>query len=583
MATDGHAASITWSSEDRFCLDGQRLILETGSAYGAVGATYKTEIDSFATITSIDGTLGHPDYFIMKSKDGSTSEYGRTTNASFDNTRDQTLNWAVSKFSDNVGNKIDFSYITTTHSQRISRIDYGSESVNHSAIVFQYQTRPEDRIYSYMAGFRTETLHRLAGIQVSSNSTVLRHYTLNYDSVNTDLSRIVKIEECLNSNRDNCRKATEFEWQYPIIGFNNSFTELYPENTSLFADYDLLDVNGDGFQDLAYVGITQGGSDQVFTYSLSNGETLVRDDTLFSHRFGENPGEETVKIEVIDYNADGKSDVLLFNERESNPWSLFLSELTSEGWRLQDKGRILPFTEEDMMFGDINSDGLVDAYYIEKNIDTYNIVAKRTGNIKVYYLSKDASESTSSSQYYHFIQGDDVDTSDVGLSIAFEPEHVPAFQPGVIGSHYYINIKPIPGSSGDFNSDGRMDFIALIKDSFGGCVGPHPNCTPFSDDHYGIATVSIGLNNKLEILDKVLFIDKDKYNYLFRDDVSPIRVFDVNQDGYSDFALQDSSSDTDGNWFLYTNTGEGFNRSSALLPHSINETVNRSVQFTCCG
>ena len=56
LQIDQASLPVQWNSDDRFCLDGQRLLLETGS-YGGEDATYRTEIDSFARITSKDHGL----------------------------------------------------------------------------------------------------------------------------------------------------------------------------------------------------------------------------------------------------------------------------------------------------------------------------------------------------------------------------------------------------------------------------------------------------------------------------------------------------------------------------------------------
>lgn len=73
---DGAAKPISWNSDDRFCLNGQKLMLVAGSTYGAPGTEYKTEIDQFVKVTAVGGLTGNPDYFTVEAKDGSTTYYG---------------------------------------------------------------------------------------------------------------------------------------------------------------------------------------------------------------------------------------------------------------------------------------------------------------------------------------------------------------------------------------------------------------------------------------------------------------------------------------------------------------------------
>jgi hypothetical protein len=51
LAQDGAVGGINFDADDRFCIDGRRLVAISG-AYGADGTEYRTEIDSFAKIVS---------------------------------------------------------------------------------------------------------------------------------------------------------------------------------------------------------------------------------------------------------------------------------------------------------------------------------------------------------------------------------------------------------------------------------------------------------------------------------------------------------------------------------------------------
>ena len=50
-AQDGVIGGINYDANDRFCMDGQRLVAVSGT-YGADGAVYRTEIDTFSKIIS---------------------------------------------------------------------------------------------------------------------------------------------------------------------------------------------------------------------------------------------------------------------------------------------------------------------------------------------------------------------------------------------------------------------------------------------------------------------------------------------------------------------------------------------------
>ncbi len=64
---------ITYGTDDKFCLNGERLFVSNGGTYGANGTEYRTEKEQFARITSKGGSGNNPDSFTVERKDGSIS------------------------------------------------------------------------------------------------------------------------------------------------------------------------------------------------------------------------------------------------------------------------------------------------------------------------------------------------------------------------------------------------------------------------------------------------------------------------------------------------------------------------------
>lgn len=77
---DATANPVDYSANDRFALDGQRLVGVSGT-YGAHLSTYATETESFAVITSYQGTFSGPGYFTVQQKNGVMYEYGNSADA----------------------------------------------------------------------------------------------------------------------------------------------------------------------------------------------------------------------------------------------------------------------------------------------------------------------------------------------------------------------------------------------------------------------------------------------------------------------------------------------------------------------
>ena len=76
IAQDGQPDGITYSPSDRFCLDGNRLVLANdGQAYGGDGTEYRTEMETFAQVRSYGSANGEPSRFEVRTKDGRILTY----------------------------------------------------------------------------------------------------------------------------------------------------------------------------------------------------------------------------------------------------------------------------------------------------------------------------------------------------------------------------------------------------------------------------------------------------------------------------------------------------------------------------
>ncbi len=118
MEQDGISGStgIGLDGEDRFCLDGQRLLVDPSSgAYGNNGTRYRTEIDTFARITSYGSAGNGPAWFKVERKDGSIVEYGNSADSRIEargsNTPATVFVWAQNRLADRSGNYILYSYL----------------------------------------------------------------------------------------------------------------------------------------------------------------------------------------------------------------------------------------------------------------------------------------------------------------------------------------------------------------------------------------------------------------------------------------------------------------------------------------
>jgi len=197
---DGVIDAIDFDNLDRFALDGQRLILKSGS-YGGNGAVYETENYSNVKITSYGvstyGSNYGPAYFKVQYPDGSTAFYGETTNS-----RSQTT-YALTTWKNAQGIKINYQYIketSTTGVQRnsiaISKVLYGgsNSTSNMNEVHFVYGKRNRvEQAYVHNVTFVRENL--LKEIKVFSNNIQFRRYQLTHDQSSLEYDRLTAVQE----------------------------------------------------------------------------------------------------------------------------------------------------------------------------------------------------------------------------------------------------------------------------------------------------------------------------------------------------------------------------------------------------
>ena len=224
---DGFARGVSFTVNDKLCLDGQRLIqtdaagnpvnagntspsasnpFQVNDSLGGSGTSavleFRTEKDSFARIRAYGSAGGNPAngpaYFKVWTKSGQIYEYGASPSADANTNAlvaaqgsSVAMVWAVARISDTLGNYIDFKYIQrdtawgsgpSTGPQlgrewNLAEIQYTGNGSQPPAnkIVFDYADRadnpggPQDRAEAYLAGSKNVSIARLRAIRTYVN------------------------------------------------------------------------------------------------------------------------------------------------------------------------------------------------------------------------------------------------------------------------------------------------------------------------------------------------------------------------------------------------------------------------------
>ena len=588
-ARDGMAQPLTFTAADRFCLDGERLLLVNGSAtrrYGAPDTRYRTEVDGFFTVTAKGGSGGQPDYFEVTRKDGSVATYGargdhasehRVYNLAGNSASQHILTWALREVKDSVGNRVFYGHARDAHGQRLSSINYAygdpgvAGSRSRARVEFRYEARDDDTL-GYLAGYRLQNTQRLVRITVRGMGTgtttpsslpVLRTYRLRYQGTTTHvLSRLAGVKECVGTSTTVCLPETGFEWSAPASLFKSAAGATLTLNTERSwapVDFTPADLDGDGVTDWVWTE-TRGDRHRI-RYALANKATGALTASHFTNNqstlnynndaygtsgYGDNLRVHTV---ALDYNADGRMDLAVYSTR-SNQTRVHLSRpQAGGGWRLDSTG-VLLFNGR-YRYADLDSDGLLDAYRLVA-VHGENALAPTGYNLEVRYLKRAAGQALTSARYYAYGPA-------VTLPVTFTPS---ASQDSTYLQWKHLALADV--ALADVDGDGRADLVAWGYD-----VWPH----------FDIGVSSVSTLRRLEVFRQT---DTGFVRYgapagipLASTGVSPkgVRVVDLNQDGLSDlvyfvgrwYAKSGGNYQWTGDWQYRLSTGAGFTAAQTLL------------------
>ncbi|MBX3704369.1 MAG: VCBS repeat-containing protein [Steroidobacteraceae bacterium] len=383
IAQDGPQDPVMRLMRDRFCLDGQRLVVTNGVAYGAAGAEYRTEIESFARIRQVSGSSPGPQHFIVETHDGRILEYGATANSRIDwststSSAYPAVVWALNRIRDRSGNVIDFEYVenTTDPGYRIANVRYNANpaagvAASHQ-VAFIYESRPSNEVdITHVAGRPVRLIVRLDRIDVFHGSTLLRRYELNYQPAltATGRSRLASLQECGAGGTD-CLAPTTFDWTDTTPGFGaaGAVSAAIPGSTSLPAHQliNTADVNGDGRDDLVYAAGSSTASATI-RYRLGLGAGFGAEvDTGIACPNGIGM--------PFDYNGDGRADLLMAGP--GSQWRIVPGTAAGLGAPIA-TGVSLPPLVMDYRGVDMNGDGLGDIAWSEPLVGAENFLEVR--------------------------------------------------------------------------------------------------------------------------------------------------------------------------------------------------------------
>lgn len=475
---DGSRGRIGFDANDRFCLDGKRLVLASGASYGAAGSTYRTLVDEFSRITANGNAGSGPASFTVQTKAGLTLEYGSTADSAVNvQGRSTVMIWALSRVSDARSNYMEVSYTKDADdaSIRPDRIRYTGNTTRGTApgnsVQFAYEPRPDQR-FGYVAGSAMATRMRLAAISTFSGTNPADTYTLTFASAagTTKSSYPLSITRC--SSTDGCLAPLQLDWA-PKVADTGAMQAPYAYpgwnfGTNRDAAFSTVgDFNGDGKSDFAWVQPT------AITRFISRGDGTFDPATHVFPDVDYGTNRSLWSFLAGDFNADGLPDVAWVSPTEirtylnqgGSGFSPAMSYSYPNGWNFG-LDRAASFART----GDFDGDGRTDLLWVQRT----NMVVFRSGG-----------DGSFAATVYPYPNGWDIGTNrdQVSIEVAdfdgdgrtdvawVQPTQVVNFSSNGAGQFTH-SVYQYPASmnfgtdrrvwqlaTGDFNGDGVEDII----------------------------------------------------------------------------------------------------------------------------
>lgn len=372
------AGAVKFDTVDRFCLDGQRLLVVSGT-YGAASSEYRTELESFGKVTAIGAAGGiaanGPEQFVVKTRAGLTMTYGGTADSRLEaQGKTVVAAWSLNKISDIKGNSYTVTYTEDSVNGMAypSRIDYTSNSgagLSPSNVVnFDYENRT-DSVSGYHLGSVSKSTLRLTKIRTATataaGNTAVLEYRFAYSvSASTGASRIDSVTKCSAANL--CLPSTMFAWSADSLGEWSSANNSAPSWANDNGVQQLVgDFNGDGRTDFAFTKVGWQSTPMLFangdgTWTATNLTTPLLKGAATTTWIN----NVSAVVLVGDFDGDGKDDLAV--RYPGNPVAPVFFSNGDGSFRVA--GGTVPVWDSStaaatVLAGDFNGDGKTDLVF----------------------------------------------------------------------------------------------------------------------------------------------------------------------------------------------------------------------------
>lgn len=642
---DGVVEEIKLDFTDNFAFNGQRLVLIDGEL-GKSGSEYRTEVESYVKVTAQNSEGNGPLWFKVETKDGLTIHFGNSEDSRVFS-GSSILAWKINRIEDQYSNYIEFKYRTDDDEQPIATIKYGGNTDagenTYNTISFNYVERNDANTVWY-AGKQINTNLLLENIEIVSDNAFVRNYEFSYIcNLGSKLSTIQ-----LTGSGGEVLNATQFDWTHDIWNVSER-THYSNPNKQHFVHGD---YNGDGRMDfITYPEKSSySSSDQWNLYLANESGNMIQSHSgfldenfrsflsadfdadgfcdfimvkritipspykkVYRHTFFKSDGdgsfsqgnswdtsknyydEEYVNRTIVDYNGDGKLEVLCYTNK------YYIIGYPSMEKEPESAYQLFSYTGERVSHGDIPSFGTIGKFILPTTqISDFNgngcsdLLCLYGSSYKIYKFENETGRLVRIARGTNLSNNNSIDLGDFngdGKTDILKTSGPTNPQWSIMYYHSNklseIDIDGIPGYSlyggnnrfavSDFNADGISDIIVFGRGTDQTSNANHINLFfnigNGKDYNHSEYTSSVDFNFDLYSTNPIETME-------YHEGIAFFHAGDYNGDGRMDLFYKD----TDGNSSLFSFvTGEPSNKLKKVIDGFKFETEFNYLPLTNSG
>ncbi|MFT6336125.1 MAG: RHS repeat-associated protein [Halioglobus sp.] len=401
---DGKSQAVKLSSEDKFIIDGTRMIKSTPTMF-------VKENHDYGTIEMMGSMGSGPLWFRMETKYGVVMEVGKENNSTLlSEDGNEIIFWKVSKIIYQDGNYMEYEYNSSARDHRISEIRYTGNSVSgispYNRVIFNYKDRGVTKNKTYEAGSTINLNNLLDNIEVKTEGDLLvKRYELSYgsDDINAYLKKVTEEGSDGSELNPTILKYGDYtdEFSYDFVGFHPVATkEIYTG-----------DFNGDGYSDKLIANkVEEDGETYHDSYIIETKAPSPTNNDFFykftqtlngQARLGDEKGQ--YNFYSGDFTGEGRDDIVYAFSTEVNSdkfrlignIELHKMEPNANGVITEDIGfpanakQFFDHEDKSLNIGDFNGDGVMDMIVIlcDFTFDLSGSISLENHEAYIYYGS----------------------------------------------------------------------------------------------------------------------------------------------------------------------------------------------------